>query len=217
MWDEGDVVDISLTRGSPTLVASGFSPADVLRIEFGPMLIGRFPASDFALRENDNIDALGLQNPAFPVTADSFGVAPGILASGGLAELQLSDNQDLRIFRDSSTVAAVTRFVVKGRSPTTTPCRFDFVLEGSCVARSNVVQQIELFNYLTSSFEVVDIRNANRSPAPDLVVTASATGDLSRFVDPTTGEIQARVRYRGDVNRLRFSSNTDQAIWIIAD
>ena len=151
------------------------------------------------------------------VSPETLTVGPGVLASGGLAELGQSDNLDLRVFRDVGTVSAVTQFTLTGTSPATMPTQFDFVLEGSCVARSNVVQQVEFFNYQTSSFEVMDIRNSNRSPAPDLIVAVSATGDLSRFVDQATGEIQARVRYQADVNRLQFSSNTDQAIWVIAD
>ena len=50
-------------------------------------------------------------------------------------------------------------------------------------ARGNVVQTIEMFDYDAATWELVDTRNANRSPTPDSVVTVAATGDLSRFVE----------------------------------
>ncbi len=118
---------------------------------------------------------------------------------------------DLNIFRDPLSINAVTQFVITSTSPTTAPTTFDFTLEGNCISRPNVVQRIELFNYVTNAFEIVDERNANRAPNPDLTVVVSPSGDLSRFVDPSTREIQARVRYRADIARAGFASNTDQA------
>jgi hypothetical protein len=152
-----------------------------------------------------------------PVTvpAESLTVAPGILNAGGLPELENSDNQFVQIFRNPGGTTAVTQFVITGTSPTATPSALEFTLEGKCVSRPNVVQRIELFNYQTASYEVVDERNANRTPSPDLTVVVTATGDLSRFVDPTSLEMQARVRYRADIPRAGFSSNTDQAIWTV--
>ena len=64
------------------------------------------------------------------------------------------------------------------------------------------------------AYETVDEQNAVRMP-PDLSITVAPTGDLSRFVDQTTREIQARVRYRADSPRASFSSRTDQAVWNI--
>ncbi len=149
------------------------------------------------------------------VVADTLTVAPGIQNAGGLPELENSDNMDLNIFRDPLSINAVTQFDLTATSPTTSPTRFDFTLEGNCISRPNVVQRIQLFNFVTNAYETVDERNANRTPNPDLVVTASPGGDLSRFVDQSTGEIRARIRYRADIARAGFASNTDQAIWTI--
>ena len=65
------------------------------------------------------------------------------------------------------------------------------------------------------TWELVDTADAARSPAPDSVVTAAATGDLSRFVEAGTMCIEARVHFQSDRPRQRFASNTDQAIWTI--
>ncbi len=149
------------------------------------------------------------------VVGETLTVMPGIQNAGGLPELEASDNLDLNIFRDPVSTAAVTQFVLSATSPTATPTTFEFTLEGNCIARPNVVQRIEFFNYITNAYEVVDERNANRTPNPDLTVVVTPTGDLSRFVDQTSRAIQTRVRYRADSPRAGFASNTDQAIWTI--
>lgn len=100
-------------------------------------------------------------------------------------------------------------------TPVAAPTSFEFTLEGAVFARSNVVQTIELFDYLVGDWEVVDTRNAARSPAPDLVVTVAATGNLSRFVQGGTMCVEARVRYQSDNPRQNFASNTDQTVWAI--
>jgi hypothetical protein len=163
----------------------------------------------------DNFSLAVFVEAPVTVPAESLTVAPGILNAGGLPELENSDNQFVQIFRNPGGTTAVTQFVITGTSPTASPSALEFTLEGKCVSRPNVVQRIELFNYQSASYEVVDERNANRTPNPDLTVVVTATGDLSRFVDQTTLEMQARVRYRADIPRAGFSSNTDQAIWTV--
>lgn len=159
--------------------------------------------------------AIQLVSGPVVVVPTSLDVSPGILNAGGLPQLAASDNMDLNIFRDPVSINAVTQFVLTATSPTLAPTTFDFTLEGNVISRPNVVQRIELFNYVTGLYEILDERNANRTPSPDLTVVVSPTGDLSRFVNQTTGEIQARVRYRADIARAGFASNTDQTVWTI--
>ena len=149
------------------------------------------------------------------VIGETLTVSPGLQNAGGLPELEVSDGMDLQIFRDPLSINAVTQFELTSTSPTASPSTFDFTLEGNCVSRPNIVQRIELFNYVTMAYETVDERNANRTPNPDLAITVSPGGDLSRFVDPSTLEIKARIRYRADIARAGFASNTDQAVWTI--
>ena len=163
----------------------------------------------------DNVSLAVFDDEPVTVAGETLAVSPGIISAGGLPELENSDNSNLVIFRDTGSINAVTQFVLTATSPTATPSALEFTLEGKCVSRPNVVQRIELFDYVANAYEVVDERNANRTPNPDLTVVAAPGGDLSRFVDPTTLEMQARVRYRADIARAGFSSNTDQAIWTI--
>lgn len=74
---------------------------------------------------------------------------------------------------------------------------------------------IELFDYELGDWELVDTTNAARAPLPDKVVNATPAGDLSRFVEPGTMCIEARIRYKSDRNRQTFTSNTDQVVWPI--
>ena len=159
---------------------------------------------------------VGVDNQGpFTITPNSFMVTRGQYFSGDETSLAASDNNDLSLRRLDTDIQSRTEFVVKGFSPIATPSSLEFTLEGAVFARSNVVQTIELFDYVAATWEIIDSRNAVRSPAPDSVVTVAATGDLSRFVEAGTMCVEARVRYKSDSPRQNFASNTDQTIWTI--
>lgn len=170
--------------------------------------------------ENGNVPAGGVSWYSFViggtqssvVVPASLTVTAGNLSSGGAAELADNDSADLSIFRSNQSVSARTEFVVEAVSPTATPSSFDVTLEGSCFARTTVVQSIALWNYSTSSYD--EVSSSNASLFFDNEVTASATGTLSDYVGPGNA-IQARIRFQGGVPRLSFASNTDQFNWTI--
>ncbi len=153
------------------------------------------------------------------VAPNSVSVTRGIYVFGDATSLTASDNTDLSLGRANTDTQSRTEFEVKSISPTATPTSFEFRLEGSVIARSNVVQSIELFDYTASAgsgdWELLDTRDATRSPVPDSAVIVSPMGDLSRFVQPGTNFIEARIRYKSDSNRQVFRSNTDQTVWMI--
>ena len=90
----------------------------------------------------------------------------------------------------------------------------EITLEGAVFARSLVNQTVFLFNYDTDDWEQVDSRPANRFS--DATANFSVTGDVSRFVQPGTNQIEARVLYQSANPRQRFSSNTDFFSWTIS-
>lgn len=149
------------------------------------------------------------------VAPESFTVTRGEYISGGLPELTESDNMDLSIRRLVTDLHSRTEFGVKSTSPTAFPTTFGFSLEGAVIASSNVVQTIELFDYDAAAWELVNTMDAVRTPGSDSVVTATPTGDLSRFVEAGTMCIEARIHFQSDSPRQRFASNTDQAVWTI--
>ena len=186
---------------------------------------------DFAggvlFRVQDADDLSGVENPTadelqilFWQTAASQQVVGSFVygawyVGGTIAELSVSDNLDLTAIRNSADVQSRVFLELTSTSPTETPSLFAFTLEAAVFARSAVTQSIDLFDYQLASFEEVDVRPANRFT--DLVTTVEATGDLSRFVQPSTGEITARVRYESVNPRQQFSANIDQTIWGIRE
>ena len=86
-------------------------------------------------------------------------------------------------------------------------------MEGAVFARSTVNQTIELFDYDAEAWEEIDSRRAER--LNDGVVNVEAPGELSRFVEPVTHCMQARVRFTSTNPRRRFVSGTDQFKWTI--
>ena len=100
---------------------------------------------------------------------------------------------------------------IKGISPSASPSSLEVSLEGAVFARSNVVQSIELFNYDDDDWEQIDSRNA--SSFVDATATITVGGDVSRFVEPGTQCLEARIRFQSDSPRQQFSSNTDWFIW----
>jgi 6-phosphogluconolactonase (cycloisomerase 2 family) len=150
--------------------------------------------------------------PVF-VTPQTFTVTRGNLAGGGIAELSESDDFDLVIQRASADIQALTELEIKAISSTETPSQFAFTLEAAVFARSMVTQTIYLFDYNADGFEQVDSRAAQQFS--DQVVTVMPSGDLSRFVQPGTGCIEARIQFQSTAPRQQFSSNIDQAVWMI--
>ncbi|MEM7457766.1 MAG: polysaccharide lyase, partial [Planctomycetota bacterium] len=149
------------------------------------------------------------------VSPDSFMVTRGTYRSGGIPEIEASDNNDLSIQRNSADVQSRCEFEVKAVSPITFPGHLDFTLESSVFARSLVNQNISLFNFETGAFETIYSRAASRFG--DSVTTISVGGDVSRFVEPATNFIEARISYVSASPRQRFTANVDLVNWIIAE
>lgn len=147
------------------------------------------------------------------VLPESVMAIRGNLVSGGTEALADSDDVDLSMQRATSDIQARTEFEASSFSPTASPSFMEVTLEGSVFARSQVDQSIELYNYTAGGWEQVDARAATMTV--DSTVTVLLDGDLSRFVEPGTLSVHARISYQSTVARQQFSSNTDQFIWTI--
>ena len=152
-----------------------------------------------------------LPDPTVPAT--ELEIIRGDVADGGLLNLLANDGQDLSIRRRNADVQSRVEFEVTGYTEITTPQSFEFVLDSAVFARSNVIQSISLMNYQSGALEQVDSRTARRFA--DLTVTVTPAGDLTRFIEPTTGMLEAVVRYQSANQRQRFTANVDQVIWRI--
>ena len=144
---------------------------------------------------------------------ESLEVTEGTLSGGGLNDLAASEDSDLSIQRDPFSVQSRTGIEVKATSTLQDPVQFEFHFEASYFGRSSVTQQIYFYNYNSDGYELVDTRPAQR--LVDLAIQVSPGGDLSRFVQPGTGCVEARVELLSAQPRHRFTSNVDQAVWMI--
>ncbi len=147
------------------------------------------------------------------VVPNSVADTRGQYVMGDAASLAQSDNVDYVLRRAVNDTQSRTEFVVDGVSPTLMPNGVEVTLEGAVFARSTVVQTIEMFDYILDDWELVDTRNATNMVDSTVMVTLG--GDLSRFVDPSTGSMSARIRFQSLNPRQRFSSNTDLFNWTI--
>lgn len=153
---------------------------------------------------------------------NSINVELGSINSGSVVELQASDNQYLLLDPVFEQFRYQLIFTLNGVSSTQTPSGLTFNLEAKTFNLVGVVEQrIELFNYTTGQFEVVDTRPAGPT---DSVTTVTPIGDPAQFVENGTGAIQARIRYQNTVPfwifslqnaYLPFRTRVDHAFWSI--
>ncbi|MEM7455170.1 MAG: M14 family zinc carboxypeptidase [Planctomycetota bacterium] len=144
---------------------------------------------------------------------DSLLITRGQYLSGDAADLGTSDDNRLQIVRSLLDVQSRTEFEAESTSPLANPSGMSVMIEGSVFARGTVERTIELFDFDSSQWEVVDVRAATRFS--DSAATINITGDVSRFIQPGSNTISARVRYQSPSNRQVFASRTDQFVWII--
>lgn len=147
------------------------------------------------------------------VSPDSVVVTHGSSIGSELSRLSESDNQDFSVRRSDVDVQSRTCLELTGFSPFANPVAIELILENSVFARTDVNQAIEMWDYDSSSWELMDSRLARRFV--DEVVTVQAEGDLSRFVEEGTQGMKARITMVSTNPRQRFTSNTDQFNWII--
>ena len=184
-----------------------------LNIPFAPESI-RSASLTFDIGDNGvGIDNISFSTIPDQIVPNSVVITRGLHVAGGVAELHKSDNVDLSISRSNFDVQSRTEFEIKAVSPFASPTSFEIRLEGAVFARSPVNQTIELFDYDTATWEVVDARAAMR--LSDSIAEIVVQGDPSRFIEPGTNCIEARIRYQSVNGRQQFSSNTDQFLWLI--
>jgi WD40 repeat protein len=149
------------------------------------------------------------------VLPDGYSIIRGQLLSGGLDDLYESDDSRLSvragIILDTSEPPVWLE--LEGTSPTASPEALRFTLEARAVT-SGLAQEIELYNYVTESYEEIDQRQATTE---DSVATVFVTGDPSRFVDPETLAMRARLTWKpaGPILLWPFDIGIDQAVWAV--
>jgi len=138
------------------------------------------------------------------VTPLSLQITLGSLNSGGVAELAASDNQYLVLDPTFQTFRYQLIYTVDTTSPSSAPSVVAFSYESKAQNFVGTVEQkIELFNYVSGQFELVDTR---LTTGTDSVVSVTPTGDPARFVEPGTNTMQARISYENSLPFWVFST-----------
>ncbi len=157
--------------------------------------------------------------PANEVTPAIGKTADGVVTGGQFSNVFESDNQYLAIDPEATQnpFKQKIEYIVQQVAPTSSPSSFGLRLEAKMLGgpAGDVMQNMHLWNYNTSSFEIVDTRAMTTS---DSVVEYSATGDLDRFVNQLTGEITAMVSFNSfawSETPFFWSVEVDQLVWTI--
>lgn len=136
----------------------------------------------------------------------------GVDVSGNLASFVADDGNRLTL-RPGITLSSSQppiEFYIETKADSTTPLKLDLKVD-SRASSSAIRQQVEFYNFVTNSYEVVNSRNLSTS---DTTVTMTPTGNLNRFVkaDKT---VRARFRFTqtGPVLAFPWSIGVDQAVW----
>jgi hypothetical protein len=206
----GLIVTHPPSAGNSQIFFYGINPGDVWRTWwFGnPTPPNTNPVANFA------ISFVG-QAPLETVLPESFQMLRGIVFSGGLSDLFYSDDQYLRLrpFIVLNQAEAPIQIVVNGTSPSLSPSELRFRVE-SRLNINNVNQWIELFNFSTNTYDVLDLSVIGTT---EVVKEVSVTTNVSNYVRQTDGLVRARIRYRpvGLVLFYPWDAFLDQTIWLI--
>ena len=150
------------------------------------------------------------------VVPDSYSLFRGIPAGGALYSLQFEDAWYLSV-KPGITLSSFEPPVqvrLTGTSPTTSPSSFQFTFTGNANT-PGLTLSLELYDFTTNAYETVSTTPA--SAFTDSTVTVAATGSLSRFVDPATGEVRASVTFIATGLTLLYPWTVDLGVanWII--
>ena len=150
-------------------------------------------------------------------TAKVLNIVGGSLAGGQLDDTRDSDDSYLEV-RPTSDLPSKEPPVwieFEGSSPLESPATFVFRLETK-VNTINLCQKIELFNFNTTNYELVETSDAGLN---DDSITVVLNGNVSRFVDAKTKTVKARLAWSpvGLVTHFPWTVSIDQVAWIIGN
>ena len=148
--------------------------------------------------------------------ANDFNVLRGFHVGGQLSDTFDSDNSYLQ-FRPGLILNSIEPPVwvsLEGTLATDDPSALSFTLE----ARANTVglsQTIELFDYNVGAFELVDKRQVTMT---DSTVVYEVSDDINRFVEPGSGNVQARLAWKanGPIILFPWTVSIDHIVWEIS-
>ncbi|MEM7453363.1 MAG: sulfatase [Planctomycetota bacterium] len=140
-------------------------------------------------------------------------VTRGLLAGGGLGEIELSDDSDLVLQRNGADIQSRVEIEIQATSPNPYPAGISLEIESAVFARGNVTLTAELFDLDTGQW--VEIYSQPASRFVDRTISATTFDRPERFVTPGSQTIIGRVRYQSDSARQNFSAGIDHMVWSV--
>jgi hypothetical protein len=147
------------------------------------------------------------------VTVDDVDVLRGIHVQGAMSDLDTSNNVRLCYQKGITPPNQPgVQLELTGLLPDDSPSSLKIVIE-SQTDTNQITQKVEMFNFDTNQYEQVDSRNT--SVNTDATAQIQLAGDVTRFAQPGTGAVMARVSYSpGPLGgRGRFIVCLDQFVW----
>jgi hypothetical protein len=165
------------------------------------------------LDTNEAVDAFVHDSNIVPAL---FNLVRGTVEDGTADRVLFSDDERF-IIRPGvtlSTAQAPVEIIVESESIELGPSRLEFAVEFHATSAS-IRQTLELFNFDSQAYELVDTRQATTSDAVALVAITSNPG---RFVS-STGLMRTRIRYRaiGPVLAFPWRTRLDHIRWTVFD
>ncbi len=140
----------------------------------------------------------------------------GAQNSGSLYSVQFNDPWYLTVQpgTTSQLAQAPVQMQFSGTASVRTPTTFQFTFAGH-VNSINLSESVQLLNYNTGAYETFSSTGAH--VGSDSTVTVTATGDLRRYVNQSTGAVSAKVNFSraGFTSVLRWTASLGVANWII--
>ncbi|MGI9519761.1 MAG: hypothetical protein ACR2NP_22090, partial [Pirellulaceae bacterium] len=159
---------------------------------------------------------LGTEAVVFPI---DYTLVSDMRTHGPLQSLFSSDDEYLRLetkpFQNPDSRKTVIDF--HATSPTQTPSQLQVRIESNIQEGrlTQVQQRIEMRNYSTGKLESYAIRQPTSA---DESIVIEPTGDLSRFVEPGSQRVTARLSWAGEmISGLDPAWNVyiDEVVWSI--
>jgi hypothetical protein len=138
----------------------------------------------------------------------------GNVISGGVGQLVDSDDEALNIGlgRTVTPLQAPIEVEIDGTTTANSVSILQFKIESSAT-RTQIIQIIDLYDYVAGAWVPVDSRNLGTS---DAVVDVNLGENTSRFLQ--NGHVRARLSYRkdGGLSAFPWTVKIDQVKWTMA-
>jgi hypothetical protein len=162
-----------------------------------------------------------IDSAIIPTLAGASKMLDGVKTGGEIADLNTRDDIYLEI--DPSPTANPRKqkieLLLQAIANKADPEQLEFRVQAHMTGGppGDVIQKVRLLNWQTRQFVELDSRPATNT---DSVAVATATGDLSDFVHPTTREITASLQWQSPEFSgapFTWSVSVDEAVWTVTD